>query len=168
MKRFKLLFSIFLVISIFIIMGISCRHWECLEVPEEYSDAPFAELEIYYRDSSNQPVHEKVNTTDHNSPVTVTVPGGKEFKMTVHGTDMGCVKEMALHFKYYVNIGGIQQLIQPMISPNDYSDCPRQSRTLDETYEWENQSRTYKFHARVTDFHGNSSSTPKITVLHHY
>jgi hypothetical protein len=135
--------------------GAQCK---CKEVPESDTNNPSVALWVNGR--------EMVNTDELNSPVTMTISEGKTFSVMIAASDQGYVKESALIWKYYVDQGGIGQLVQPMIVPNDYSDCPMLTRLKNTKFVWDNQNRTYKFSGTALDFHGNRSTTPELTVIH--
>lgn len=147
-----------LLAAVLTTLPLSSSQCPCIDVPE--SDAVSPRVALWINGV------ERVNTEELSSPVTLNIPAEESFKTMLHSSDQGGIKETVLIWKYYVDMGGIQQLVQPMLVPTDWSDCANKVRIEQDTFDWGNQNRTYKMSAKATDFHGNTSTTPVITIVH--
>ncbi len=135
----------------------------CLTVPANDPNPPVATVSIFVDDATGTGVEEYVNTTDHNSPVTMEVPRTRSFTVLYGGRDDGGVKTTTLDWKYYAG----NQLVQPLITPDDYSgdSCVVDTRAKAIEYKWQGVRR-YEIAASATDFHDNRATTPTISVRH--
>jgi hypothetical protein len=153
----------FLLLASALILG-GCQ---CITVPANDSVPPVATLTVIFNDASGNEVSQFVNTTDHTAPITVAVPAGRSFQTFYAGNDDGGVKTMTLDWKYSVMLGGgVGQLVQPLLAPDDFSNCAQKYRAKTNEHVWSQQTRQYEFKAIIVDFSNNQSTTPAITVQH--
>jgi len=111
---------------------------------------------------------EFVNTTDHNSAITVHVPSGQPFTIAYAGNDDGGVKSLHLDYQYWgPEVNGTATNAHPDLAIDDFSGCALDYRLVAKDYQWRPfEAVKYQFTAMTTDFHSNISNTPAITVMH--
>ena len=138
----------------------------CIPVPSSDSVPPLVTLTVIFDDLSGNEVTQYVNTTGRTLPISIQVPAGKQFTIFYGATDDGGIKSMLHDYKYYKRLNGLGQVIQPLLVPDDFSNCPKTYRAVNKEYPWQNENRQYEFQVTAADFHNNRSTTPKITVRH--
>ena len=139
----------------------------CMTIPDLDEDDPVATLTVIFEDAAGQEVVEYVNTSDQASPVNVEVPSGNSFQILYAGSDKGGIEALTLDWKYSRNNeDGTATVVQPVILPDYFSDCPETYQLLTRDLAWESEARQWEFVAIAQDFHENRATTPAITVRH--
>lgn len=164
MKLTKLLLGTF---GLIYLLGMSaCK---CIEVPASDNTPPSVTLTVIYEDAGGNSQTVYVNTSDRNSPQSVTIPKANEFSIVYSTSDNGGVEETLLDWSYTTYLGnGVAQTTSPLLSPTVYSGCPKTYRaeTVDYPGTPNINRRVYRFTAHSKDYRDNRSASPSLTIEH--
>src|SRR5688572_23709005 len=94
---------------------------QCITPPANDSDRPTPTLTVIFNNASGAEETKFVNTTDHNTDVSVQVPAGRPFTIFYSANDPGGVKTLTLDWKYNkILANGLGQLVSPLFVPDDF------------------------------------------------
>jgi hypothetical protein len=140
------------------IMGLAgC---DCIEVPAVDNTRPTTLLTAIWS-VGGQEQRRTVDTTENTSPIVVHVPQDFRVQLFTAGSDAGGVELIGLTGRI-VRPNSISFLEFP---GHAFADCAKTYRAVTEFVERTPASSTIELQALSTDFHGNSSQTPTLTLI---